>query len=280
MITSCCPAWIKFAEEFLPELLPNISTCKSPQQMMGAVIKSYFAEKENVQPENIISVSIMPCTAKKFEAQREHMEQKGVFDVDMVISTRELIELIHIYGIDMKNISPEITDSPMGVRSSAGKIFGASGGVMEAAIRTAYKALSGKEMIEFKVKAIRGFKGRKETHLKINDLQIGVTAVSGLNNAKTLMNEITHGRNDLHFIEVMACPGGCIAGGGQRIGVNESVVEARMEALYEIDDQETLKTSHKNPEVIELYDKFLGEPLGHKSHELLHTKYQKRDVLL
>ena len=280
MITSCCPAWVKFAEEFTPDFLGNVSTCKSPQQMMGAVIKSYFAKKENIDPSRIISVSIMPCTAKKFEAQRADMGRNGIFDVDVVITTRELIELINLYGINMHQIQPEITDSPMGVRSSAGKIFGASGGVMEAALRTAYARLTGKEMINFKVTAVRGFEGRKETRVKINDLDLGIAVVSGLDNARKLMDEIAAGRTDLHFIEVMACPGGCVAGGGQRIGVSESIVEARMKSLYEIDDKESLKTSHKNPEIVELYREFLGEPLGHLSHELLHTHYHKRDVLL
>ncbi len=280
MFTSCCPAWVKYAEEFAQDFLPNLSSCKSPQQMTGAIIKSYFAEKSNLKPENIISVSIMPCTAKKFEAKRDTMGRNGVSDVDIVITTRELIEMIKLYGIDMRNIEPELTDSPLGVRSSAGKIFGATGGVMEAALRTAYKKLTGNELINFKISAIRGLKGRKETKIKINDLEVGVAVVSGLANAATLIDEIRNGKNDVHFIEVMTCPGGCIAGGGQRIGTAESVVEARMKSLYEIDERETLKVSHKNPEITELYEKFLEKPLSHKSHELLHTTYQKREVLL
>ncbi|NLJ82978.1 MAG: 4Fe-4S binding protein [Bacteroidales bacterium] len=280
MFTSCCPGWIKYAEEFAPEFLDNLSTCKSPQQMMGAVIKTYFAEQVNLKPEDILSVSIMPCTAKKFEMQRDTMGRDGYKDVDIAITTRELIELIYLHGIDMKKIEPEITDSPLGARTSAGKIFGASGGVMEAAIRTAYKRLTGEELADFKIHALRGFAGRKETRFKINDLEVGVAVVNGLANAAKLIDEIRNGRDDLHFIEVMACPGGCIGGGGQRIGVNWEVVVARMESLYEIDDRESIKVSHKNPEVIELYDKFLKKPLSDKSHELLHTTYQKRDVLL
>lgn len=280
MFTSCCPGWVKYAEEFAPDFLDNLSTCKSPQQMTGAIIKSYFAQEIKTKPEDIISVSIMPCTAKKFEAQRETMGRNGVNDVDIAITTRELIEMIKLYGIDMKNIQPEMADSPLGVRSTAGKIFGASGGVMEAALRTAYKKLTGTELINFKITAVRGLQGRKETKIKINDLEVGVAVVSGLANAKTLLDEIRNGKNDVHFIEVMTCPGGCIAGGGQRIGSSESAIEARMHTLYKIDDRETLKVSHKNPEIIELYEKFLKEPLGHKSHELLHTHYQKREVLL
>lgn len=280
MFTSCCPAWIKYAEEFAPDFIENLSSCKSPQQMTGAIIKNYFAQQVNLKPQDIISVSIMPCTAKKFEAQRDTMGREGYNDVDVVLTTRELIELIHLYGIDMHQIEPELTDSPLGVRSTAGKIFGASGGVMEAALRTAYKKLTGNELTNFKINAVRGLKGRKEAKIKINDLELGVAVVSGLANAGALVEEIRNGRKDIHFIEVMTCPGGCIAGGGQRIGIDESVIEARMKSLYEIDDKESLKVSHKNPEIIELYENFLGEPLGHKSHDLLHTHYIKREVLL
>ncbi|HNZ42840.1 MAG TPA: NADH-dependent [FeFe] hydrogenase, group A6 [Bacteroidales bacterium] len=280
MFTSCCPAWIKYAEEFAPDYLNNLSSCKSPQQMMGAIIKSYFAQQAKIEPKDIISVSIMPCTAKKFEAQRDTMGREGINDVDIVMSTRELIELIKLHGIDMHNIEPEVTDSPLGVRSTAGKIFGATGGVMEAALRTAYKKLTGNELKNFKINAVRGLSGRKEARIKINDLEIGVAVVSGLANAHKLVEELRNGRNDLHFIEVMTCPGGCIAGGGQRIGITEKIIEARMNSLYEIDDKESLKVSHKNPEIVELYANFLGEPLQHKSHELLHTKYFKREVLL
>lgn len=280
MFTSCCPGWIKYAEEFAPDFLGNLSSCKSPQQMAGAVIKSYFAQQVNLKPQDIISVSIMPCTAKKFEAQRDTMGREGYNDVDVVLTTRELIELIKLYGINMHQIEPELTDSPLGVRSTAGKIFGASGGVMEAALRTAYKKLTGNELTNFKINAVRGLQGRKEAKIKINDLEVGVAVVSGLANAGALVEEIRNGRKDIHFIEVMTCPGGCIAGGGQRIGIDESVIEARMKSLYEIDDKESLKVSHKNPEIIELYENFLGEPLGHKSHDLLHTHYIKREVLL
>jgi len=280
MFTSCCPAWVKYAEEFAPDYLNNLSSCKSPQQMTGAIIKSYFAQQAKIEPNDIISVSIMPCTAKKFEAQRDTMIREGINDVDIVMTTRELIELIKLHGIDMHNIEPELTDSPLGVRSSAGKIFAATGGVMEAALRTAYKQLTGNELTNFKINAVRGLKGHKEARIKINDLEIGIAVVSGLANAGKLIEELRNGRNDLHFIEVMTCPGGCIAGGGQRIGITEKVIEARMNSLYEIDDKETLKVSHKNPEIVELYAKFLGEPLQHKSHELLHTKYFKREVLL
>lgn len=280
MITSCCPAWIKYAEEFAHDMLPNLSTCKSPQQMLGAMVKSYISEKEQKDPHQIYSVSIMPCMAKKFEAQRENMTHRGITDVDAVLSTRELIRLIRLYGIEIEKLNPETADSPLGVRSSAGKLFGNTGGVMEAAIRTAYFKLTGKDLVSFRIPEIRGFRGRKETRIRIGDLELGVAVVSGLKNAHLLLEEIHGGRNDIHFIEVMACPGGCVAGGGQRVGCGESDILARMRSLYAIDDQETIKMSHKNPEVIELYQEFLGEPLGHKSHELLHTSYNKRDVML
>lgn len=280
MITSCCPGWVKYAEEFTPDLIPNLSSCKSPQQMMGAIIKSHYAEKEKLKPEEIYSISIMPCTAKKFEAQREEMTQNGITDVDAVLTTRELTKFLKLYGIDMFNIKPEMTDSPLGFRSTAGKLFGASGGVTEAAIRTAYYKITSKELVKFQVDAVRGIEGRKEALVKAGDLELGVAVVNGLANARVLLDEIMAGRKDIHFIEVMACPGGCIGGGGQHIGTTDEQLRARMRTLYKIDENEPVKVSHRNPEVIELYEDFLGEPGGHKSHELLHTKYNVRDVLV
>jgi len=279
MITSCCPAWIKYAEQFQTDFLDNVSTCKSPQQMTGAIAKSYFAQQSNIAPEDIYMVSIMPCTAKKFEAAREELIRNGIANVDAVITTRELVRLIRIFGIDINNLEPELADNPLGMRSSAGKIFGSSGGVMEAAIRTAYYKITGEELMQFRIQDVRGNKGRKETKVKAGDLELGVAVVSGLKEAEKLLAEIRNGRKDIHFIEVMACPGGCINGGGQPIGADDKAVKARMKALYDIDEKETIKVSHKNPYILELYDKFLGKPLGHKSHELLHTTYQVRDVL-
>lgn len=279
LITSCCPGWVKYAEEFVPELIPNISSCKSPQQMAGAVIKSYFAEQKNLKKEEIYSVSIMPCTAKKFEAQREEMTQKGISDVDAVLTTREFVKLIKLFGINIHELDPEVANNPLGIRSSAGKIFGNSGGVAEAAIRTAYYKLTGKELVQFKIPEIRGFKGRKETRLKIGDLEVGVAVVNGLGNAKQLLDEIKAGRSDIQFIEVMACPGGCVAGGGQPINLDEAAVRERAKSLYRIDDTESIKVSHKNPDIMHLYKDYLGEPLSHKSHELLHTHYTRRDVI-
>jgi iron-only hydrogenase group A len=279
MITSCCPGWVKFAEEFYPEFLPHLSTCKSPQQMMGAIIKTHYASTTGINSENIYSVSVMPCTAKKFEGQRAEMTSKGISNIDAVLTTRELAELIKLYEIDLHNIEPEIADSPLGLRSSAGKIFASSGGVMEAAIRTAHFKLTGKELVKFKINEVRGTQGIKEAKIQIGGTTLGVAVTSGLKNAKDLLAEVKEGRNDLHFIEIMACPGGCIGGGGQPINSDENALKARMRSIYSIDERESIKVSHKNPEIIDLYKEFLGRPLDEISHHLLHTTYEERDVL-
>lgn len=278
MFTSCSPGWIKFVEQFYPEFLDNVSSCKSPQQMMGAIIKHYYAEKNGIDPKNIYSVSIMPCTAKKFEAERPEFSDGQIADIDAVLTTRELARIIKMNGLDLKNLQPETADVPFGKRSSAGKLFGASGGVMEAAVRTAYYMLNGHNLEELKIQNLRGTQGRKEMVLEIGDLKVGVAVVSGLGNARELLDEIKNGRDDLHFIEVMTCPGGCINGGGQPIGLDMDAVKARMKTLYQIDRDETLRLSHENEDVKHLYEEFLGEPLGEKSHHLLHTKYVKREV--
>jgi iron-only hydrogenase group A len=280
LITSCCPGWVKYAEEFAPDFIPNLSSCKSPQQMTGAIIKSFFAENEHLTPYQIYSVSIMPCTAKKFEGQREEMTQSGISDVDAVLTTREFVKMIKMFGVDMDSLSSEIADNPFGSRTSAGKLFGATGGVAEAAIRTAYNTLTGKELINFKISALRYMFGRKEAKIKIGDLELGVVVVNGLANAKLLIEEIRNGRNDIHFIEIMACPGGCVGGGGQPIKLDDEAIKNRINTLYDIDENESIKVSHKNPDVIKLYTEVLGKPLSEKSHHLLHTQYQKRDVLL
>lgn len=279
MMTSCSPGWIKYVEQFYPEFIENLSTCKSPQQMLGAVIKSYYAEINGIKPENIFSVSVMPCTAKKFEIQRPGMGSGGVFDMDAVLSTRELARLIKMYGIDFTNIPPSQADNPFGERTTAGKIFGATGGVMEAALRTAYHLITGEEMTDLKVDAVRGQKGIKEAVVEIGDLKAGVAVVNGVGNAAKLLDEIKAGRDDLVFIEVMTCPGGCVAGGGQPRGTDQESIKARLGALYKIDQSEEIRVSHKNSEIRRLYDEYLGKPLGEKSHHLLHTSYQKRDVL-
>jgi NADH-quinone oxidoreductase subunit G/NADP-reducing hydrogenase subunit HndD len=281
MFTSCSPGWVKFVEEFYPDFIENVSTCKSPQQMMGAIIKSYFAKKEGIDPRNIFSVSIMPCTAKKFEAQRpEMLDNGGVPDIDAVLTTRELARMIRLRGMDLHAIAPDTADTPFGERSTAGKLFGATGGVMEAALRTAHYMITGQEMDNMKIQSIRGLTGIKISKLKIGELEVGVAVVSGLSNARKLLDEIKLGRNDLHFIEVMTCPGGCIAGGGQPLGTDVNAVRARMQALYKIDREEPVRTSHANKSVQRIYSEFLGEPMGHKSHELLHTSYTRREAII
>jgi len=278
MMTSCSPGWIRFVEQFYPEFIPNLSTCKSPQQMMGAIIKHYFAQREGIDPARIYSVSVMPCTAKKFEAARPEMAPDGVPDIDAVLTTRELARLIQMRGLSLDGMAPEGADTPFGERSTAGKLFGATGGVMEAAIRTAYYMVTGRELEELKVQAVRGLKGIKEARVQIDGVDLGVAVVSGLDNARQLLEELKKGRSDLHFIEVMTCPGGCIAGGGQPLMADLDAVRARMQALYDIDRNEPLRTSHSNTAVRRLYDEFLGKPLGPKSHELLHTHYARRET--
>ena len=279
MMTSCSPGWIKYVEQFYPDFIPNLSTCKSPQQMMGAILKSFFARREGIDLSRIISVSIMPCTAKKFESSRPEMAPNHLPDVDYVLTTRELGQLLRMFGIDLPAMTPEAADTPFGERSSAGKLFGASGGVMEAAVRTAHYFLTGQEMPHLDIQPLRGMKGSKEVHTKIGEVEIGAAVVSGLGNARKLLDQVRAGRNDLHFIEVMTCPSGCINGGGQPIGADLNAVRARMQALYKIDQHEEVRVSHKNPWVLRLYDEFLGKPLGERSHELLHTHYAPREVL-
>lgn len=278
MFTSCSPGWIKFVETFYPEFMENLSTCKSPQQMLGAIIKSYYAEKQGIDPSKIFVVSVMPCTAKKFEANRPEMTQNGIPDVDAVITTRELATMIRMRGMDLKDMALEGADTPFGERTTAGKLFGATGGVMEAALRSAHFLMTGKELTNLEVKPVRGLTGVKEARIQIDGLEVGVAVVSGLGNARKLLEEIKAGRNDLHFIEVMTCPGGCIAGGGQPFGTDLEAVRARLQALYKIDSTEVVRTSHSNESVQRLYQEFLGEPLGEKSHHLLHTHYDKREV--
>lgn len=279
MFTSCSPGWIKFVETFYPDFMDNLSTCKSPQEMMGAIIKSYFSQRENIDPDKIFVVSVMPCTAKKFEAGRPELGTNGIPDVDAVLTTRELAQLIKMFGLDINSLPTDTADTPFGRRSGAGKIFGATGGVMEAAIRTAYYLITGEDLEELKVQPVRGMKGIKEAKIKIGDLELGVAVVSGLGNARELLEQLRRGRNDLQFIEVMTCPNGCVGGGGQPICTDPVRVKARIQSLYNIDKGELIRTSHANKSVKRLYDEFLGEPNSHKAHELLHTHYHKRDVL-
>jgi len=279
MMTSCSPGWIKFVETFYPEFIDNLSSCKSPQQMMGAIIKSFFAEREKIDPKKIYSVSIMPCTAKKFEAQRGEMGDDGVADIDAVLTTRELARILRMRGLNLAAMAPDHADTPFGERSGAGKIFGASGGVMEAAVRTAHKMITGEELGKLDLKQLRGMEGVKEATVAIGDLEVRVAVANGLGNARKLLEEIKAGRKDVHFVEVMTCRGGCIGGGGQPLNADLSAVRSRMKALYTIDRDEKLRTSHENKGVQRLYDEYLGKPLGERSHHLLHTTYTPREAL-
>ena len=277
MMTSCSPGWVKFVEQFYPEFIDNISTCKSPQQMLGSVIKNYYAPKEKLDPAKIYSVSLMPCTAKKFEADRKEMVySEGYADVDIAITTRELAKIFKMFNIDFGSLEPESADNPFGERSSAGKLFGATGGVMEAAVRTAHFLITGKEIKSPELKEIRNLDGIKEATYKIGDLSLNVAVVSGLGNARKMLEEIKAGRKNIHFMEVMSCPGGCIAGGGQPYGMDKRKIENRMKTLYKIDKDSKLRSSHNNEFIKIIYRDFLEKPLSHKSHELLHTKYAKR----
>ena len=279
MFSSDCPAFVKFMEEYHPDMLGNISTSKSPQQIMGSLIKHHFSRQQKVKSENIHSVSLMPCTAKKFEAQRDEHTHKGIQNVDTVLTTRELARMIRLMGLDIQQSAPELADSPFAIRSSAGKIIGASGGVAEAVYRTLYQRMTGKNLVNFKVTALRSNKQIKEIHTKIGKTKIGIAAVNGMENAKKLIDEIRNGRNDLHFIEMMACPGSCVNGGGQPITKNRDAMKSRMKSLYDIDEKESIKVSHKNPAVKELFDKYTGKEKD-SFRDKLKTVYRKREVLL
>jgi iron-only hydrogenase group A len=280
LITGDCPAWIKYAEQFTPGILPNISTVKSPQQITGTLIKTWLAEKENINPLKIYSVSIMPCTAKKFEGQRVEMTRKGISDIDTVLTTRELARLIRLHGIDMDQLEPEPSDDPMVGISSSGKLFSVSGGVMESLLRTVYYKWTGKELDDSKLPKLRGFKPVREAQLKIGKTELNVVAVSGLSHAIHVLDEIRNHKKHYDIIEIMACPGGCVAGGGQPIRKDENAVRNRIKGVYENDIREHIKAAHKNPQVIALYEEFLSEPMSKKCIELIHTTYTQREVLI
>ena len=280
LISSCCPAWVKYAEQSFPDLLPAMSTCKSPQQILGAVLKTWYPGISDIDPANIFSVAAAPCTAKKFEAQREEMTKKGLSDIDAVITTRELVKLIKLYGIDMNQIEPEIADQPYGTRSSSGKMFGSAGGMTEAIMRTLPYITVGREPDNLKIPELRALKGKKEASLKIGKTTYRFAVISGLANAAPVLEDVRNGVCEYDFIEIMACAGGCINGGGQPIGADENAVKARMKALYGIDEKEIIRVSHKNPAVSGLYRDFLGEPGGEKSKAVLHTSFSERKVML
>lgn len=280
IITSCSPGWVKYCEHNYPEFLPNLSTCKSPMEMFGAVIKSYYAEKEGINKDKIFSVAVMPCTSKKFEASRSEHTTSGGRDIDVSLTTRELARMIKQAGIDFVNLPDEQFDTPFGEATGAGVIFGTTGGVMEAAIRTVYEILEKKSLDDLDVKAVRGLDGVKEATLKIAGRDVKVAIVHGTKNAKTILEKIKNGEK-YDFIEIMACPGGCIHGGGQpivdaRVKADVDVKAKRAEALYSEDRNAKMRKSHENPVIIKLYEEFFGEPCGHKSHELLHTHYVDR----
>lgn len=289
MITSCSPGWINYAEYNYGDLLDHLSSCKSPHEMQGAVIKSYYAEKNGIDPKDIFVVSIMPCTAKKYEKEREENRAvNGLPDVDAVLTTRELARMIKRAGILFTRLPDEEFDADlMGDYTGAGVIFGVTGGVMEAALRTVYYVLTGKEHEAIKFEQVRGFEGVREASLDIDGTVINVAVAHGMKNAKVLLDEIRAGNSKYHFIEIMGCPGGCIAGGGQPIvrscflpneadDILDTYKEKRAAALYSEDEKQTLRQSHKNEQVKALYDEYLGEPNSHKAHELLHTSYKAR----
>ncbi|MBQ2971053.1 MAG: iron hydrogenase small subunit [Ruminococcus sp.] len=281
MITSCSPGWIKFCEHYYPELIPNLSSCKSPQQMMGAMIKSYYAEKMGIDPKDMVVVSIMPCVAKKFEIKRDDQGHDGLADNDFALSTRELASMIKKAGIQFTSLPDEEFDPVMGIGSGAGTIFGATGGVMEAALRTVADILTGEDLEHIDYTDVRGMEDIKEATYDVAGMQVKVAVTSGLSNVAKLLDKIKSGEADYQFIEVMCCPGGCINGGGQPIvdGHTRNFVDVkglRAAALYDDDKNLTYRKSHKNPEIKALYDEYLGEPGSHKAHELLHTSYVKR----
>ncbi len=277
MITSCSPGWINFVELVYPDLLEHLSTAKSPQQMFGALVKTYYAEKAGIDPAQIVSVSIMPCTAKKAEAVREEMRSSGYQDVDYVLTTRELGRMIKEAGIEFANLPVEEYDAPLGISTGAGVIFGATGGVMEAALRTVAEILSGKELDSIDFNDVRGMDGVREAKILIGDLTVKVAIVNTLSCARKLLEKIRSGEADYHFVEVMACPGGCLGGGGQPIPTYSETRQQRAKAIYECDYTSTIRKSHQNPAVKELYDTWLGKPLGDKSHHLLHTHYKQQN---
>ncbi|MDQ0287215.1 NADH-quinone oxidoreductase subunit G/NADP-reducing hydrogenase subunit HndD [Desulfofundulus luciae] len=277
LITSCSPGWIKFIEHFYPNLLPNLSTCKSPQQMFGALAKTYYAQKEGIDPARIFVVSIMPCTAKKYEAGRPEMNSSGYRDVDVVLTTRELGRMLKQAGIDFESLPEEDYDAPLGISTGAGVIFGATGGVMEAALRTAYELVTGATLFSLDFEEVRGLEGVKEASVNLAGTELKVAVAHGLGNARKVLDAVVNKEKEYHFIEIMCCPGGCIGGGGQPVPVDNEIRARRIAAIYQVDRQMPLRKSHENPAVQALYREFLGEPLSHKSHELLHTQYTPRE---
>ena len=282
MMTSCCPAWVKYIESYEPDLLPHLSSCKSPHQMFGALIKSYYANKMGINPEKIYTVSVMPCIAKKFERQRPEMQNDGLYDVDNVITTRELSRMIKQANIEFEKLEDSEFDAPMGEATGAGAIFGTTGGVMEAALRTAQDTLTGKSLDKIEFEQVRGGKGIKKATIEIAGKPIKVVAASGLSNARKILDEIKSGKADYQFVEIMACPGGCIMGGGQPIKTSKTrsevdVRKLRADSIYSIDEKSTIRKSHENPVLKKIYEEYLEEPGSYRAEKLLHTNYRKRE---
>lgn len=280
MFTSCCPGWVKYIEQNRPHLLKHVSTCKSPHEMEGAVLKTYYAKKMGIDPKDIFVVSIMPCTVKKFESDRPELSEDHLQDVDAVLTTRELVRMFKMSGIDFNDLPEDNFDNPLGESTGAAAIFGTSGGVMEAALRTAYEKLSGHELENVNFQTVRGLEGIKSAKIPINGLEVNIAVVNGIGNVAPILDEIERGESKYHFIEVMACPGGCINGGGQPIHQKPDKVRKRIQTLYEIDSKMKHRKSHENESVKKLYKEFLGEPNGHLAHEILHTHYIDRKKIL
>ncbi len=283
LITSCSPGWIKYCEHYYPDMLDNLSSCKSPQQMFGAITKTYYAKKMKLDPKDIVMVSVMPCTAKKFEIGRDDQNAAGVPDVDLSITTRELASMIERVGINFLSLPDEDFDDPLGRSTGAAVIFGVTGGVMEAALRTAVETLTGEELKSVEFTEVRGIEGLKEATYNVAGMNINVAVASGLTNAKVLLDKVKSGEKEYHFIEIMGCPGGCINGGGQpkqpaSVRNFTDIKSLRAKALYDMDRGMEYRKSHENPSIKTLYDEFLGEPGSHKAHEILHTTYVKRTI--
>lgn len=283
LITSCSPGWIKYCEHYFPDMTENLSSCKSPQQMFGAMLKTYFAQKEGIDPKKIVSVSVMPCTAKKFEIGREDQSAAGVPDVDYALTTRELARMIQRVGLRFRDLPKETFDNPMGESTGAAVIFGATGGVMEAALRTAVETLTGEALENVEFTQVRGTQGIKEASYNVAGMEVKVAVASGLGNAKTLLNKVKSGEAQYHFIEIMGCPGGCVNGGGQpqqpgSVRNFTDIQGLRAKALYDQDAAMPIRKSHENPAIQQLYAEYLGTPGSHQAHKTLHTTYVKRSI--
>jgi len=275
MFTSCCPAWVKYVEFYRPDLIPNLTSVKSPQNILGSLIKTYWAEKEKIDPKKIVVISIMPCTAKKYEIEKEEAKILGMKPIDMVLTTRELGRLLRIKKIDLKNLQPEISDDPLGIHTGAAVIYGATGGVMESAIRTAYWRITGSNMADLVCTSVRGIVGFKSAEVKIGDLTLKAAVANGMQNAKLVLDELAKNPAVYDYIEIMACPGGCIGGGGQPLPVDDEIRKKRAAALYRIDCEKEIRVAHENPQVQKIYEEFFNKD-QEKIHQVMHTHYGKK----